>query len=359
MLPTAESTPTTPEGRRAWVTLLRIAVLTCIVMAIFVITQRWDRWTGGASVQRTDDAFLQTDITPVGAKVAGYVLESTVEDFAKVVRGQVLLTLVSDDYRAQLALQEANVASASAALANNAAQADLQRANILAARAVLANSTAVLTRNRREAVRQHRLFDEGAGTEQAQENADTGHQQSTAQVEQSWAQVAAAERQMKVLAAQRQQAEATLEAAQANRELAKLNLRYTKILSPSDGVTGARQVRVGQFVAAGQQVAVVAALPTVWVLANFKENQIRNMRPGQASEVRIDAFPEHLIKGHVLGFAPGTGSQFALLPPDNATGNFTKVVQRIGVKIGIDDAGSLRDKLRPGLSVVASVETGQ
>jgi len=339
--------------------MLRIAILACIVVAIFVVTQRWDRWTGGADFQRTDDAFLQTDITPVGAKVAGYVLESPVEDFARVVRGQVLLTLVPDDFRAQLALQDANVASASAALANNAAQADLQRANILAARAALANATAVLARNRREALRQRRLFVAGAGTEQAQENADTGDQQSAAQVEQGRAQVAAAERQMKVLAAQREQAEAALEAARANREVAKLNLGYTKILSPSDGIAGARQARAGQFVAAGQQVAVVASVPNVWVLANFKENQIRNMRPGQTCEVRIDAFPGQLIKGHVLGFAPGTGSQFALLPPDNATGNFTKVVQRIGVKIAIDDVGSLRDKLRPGLSVVASVETGQ
>jgi membrane fusion protein (multidrug efflux system) len=339
--------------------MMRIAVLACVVTAIFIAAQRWDRWTGGANIQRTDDAFLQTDITPVGAKVAGYVLESAVDDFEKVVRGQVLLTLVSDDYRAQLALQEANMASASAALANNAAQSDLQGANILAARALLANASAVLARNRREAARQHRLFSEGAGTEQAQESADTANQQSAAQVEQGLAQVAAAERQLKVLAAQRQQAQAALEAARANREVAKLNLAYTNIVSPSDGITGARQVRAGQFVAAGQQVAVVAALPTVWVLANFKENQIRNMRAGQVCEVRIDAFPDHVITGHVLGFAPGTGSQFALLPPDNATGNFTKVVQRIAVKIAIDNPGDLRDKLRPGLSVVASVETGQ
>jgi membrane fusion protein (multidrug efflux system) len=169
--------------------------------------------------------------------------------------------------------------------------------------------------------------------------------------------VAAAERQIQVLATQRQQAEAALAAATAARDAATLNLAYTKILAPSDGVVGTRQVRPGQFVSAGQQVAVVAALPTIWVLANFKENQIRNVRPGQKCRIDVDAFPGRQLSGRVIGFAPGTGSQFALLPPDNATGNFTKVVQRIGVKIAIDDAGELRDKLRPGLSVVASVST--
>ena len=329
------------------------------VVVVFVFAEHWDRWTGGVDTQRTDDAYLQTDITPVGAKVSGYVLESPVDDYATVRRGQVLLSLVPDDYRAQLALQEASVAAAMAALANNSAQANLQQANILAARAALANSNAVMSRNRREVSRQRRLLFEGAGTEQAQENAETGDQQSSALVEQSRAQVAAAERQIQVLGAQRQQAEASLAAARAAREAAALNLAYTKIVAPGDGVVGARQVRAGQFVAAGQQVAIVAALPNIWVLANFKENQIRNMRAGQKCRIEVDAFPDRQLTGHILGFAPGTGSQFALLPPDNATGNFTKVVQRVGVKIAIDDAGELRDRLRPGLSVIASVSTTQ
>jgi membrane fusion protein (multidrug efflux system) len=357
----ADSTggPGVAEASGGWITLLRLIALGCGVLVVFVIAQHWDRWIGSADSQQTDDAYLQTDITPVGAKVSGYVLESPIDDFATVHRGQLLLSLVPDDYRAQLGLQEAGVAAAMAALSNNAAQANLQQANILAARAALANASAVMDRNRREALRQRRLYSDGAGTEQAQENAETSDQQSSAQVEQSRAQVAAAERQLQVLAAQRRQAEAALAAAQAGRDAAALNLSYTRIIAPNDGVVGARQVRVGQFLAAGQQVAVVAALPNIWVLANFKENQIRNMHPGQPCRIEVDAFPGHSLKGHVVGFAPGTGSQFALLPPDNATGNFTKVVQRVGVKIAIDDTGDLRDKLRPGLSVIASVSTSK
>src|SRR4051812_9039855 len=360
MAPTNSSSDSAvAKPSRGWGTQFRLLALATAVVVVFVVAQHWQQWSGGADIQRTDDAYLQTDITPVGAKVSGYVLESPVDDFATVRRGQLLVSLVPDDYRAQLALQDASVSAALAALANNAAQASLQQANILAARAALANADALLSRNHREASRQRRLYSEGAGTEQAQENGDTADQQSSAQVEQSRAQVLAAERQIQVLAAQRRQAEASLAAARANREAAALNLAYTKIVAPGDGMVGARQVRVGQFLAAGQQVAVVAALPNVWVLANFKENQIRNMRAGQKCQIQVDAFPDQRMEGHILGFAPGTGSQFALLPPDNATGNFTKVVQRVGVKIAIDDAGELRDKLRPGLSVIASVSTAK
>jgi membrane fusion protein (multidrug efflux system) len=339
-------------------TLARVVALVAAVGLVFIVAQRWDQWTGGAHQQSTDDAFLQTDITPLAAKVAGYVTQAPVGDYAPVRRGQLLVALMPDDYRAQLAQQEANVAAAAAALLNNAAVTELQRANIRAARAVIDNAGAVLARNRREATRQRRLVGDGAGTEQARDSADTNERQSTAQLEQSLAQLAAAERQINVLAAQRRQAEAALAAARASRDLAELNVGYTQIVAPNDGFAGQRQVRVGQYVSSGQQVAIVAALPRIWVLANFKETQIRNMRVGQACSVVVDAFPGHRLSGHVLGFAPGTGSQFALLPPDNATGNFTKVVQRVGVKIAIDDPGDLRDLLRPGLSVVASVRTG-
>jgi len=336
----------------------RIALLVALVALVFVVTEHWERWTGAAGRQRTDDAFLQTDITPLGAKVSGYVLEAPVGDFTPVRRGQLLVSLRADDYRALAAQQEASVAAATAALANNAALAELQRANIRAAKAVITGASAVQARSRREAARQRRLAGDGSGTEQALETADTSEQQSSAQLEQARAQLLAAERQLGVLAAQHEQAQAALAGARASRDLAALNLGYTQIVAPDDGVTGQRQVRVGQYVSVGQQVAVVAALPRIWVIANFKETQIRNMRAGQAATITVDAFPGHELRGHVLGFAPGTGSQFALLPPDNATGNFTKVVQRVAVKISVDDDPALRALLRPGLSVIASVRTG-
>jgi membrane fusion protein (multidrug efflux system) len=344
--------------RRLWPTLLRTALLIAAIGLVFTFAQNWDRWAGGAQTQRTDDAFLQTDITPLGAKVSGYVMEAPTADFAVVSRNQLLVALVPDDFRAQLAQQDATVAAATAALANNSAQIELQRANVRAAQAAVASIDAVWARNRSEAARQRRLEADGAGTVQAREAAEAAEAQSLAQREQANAQRDAAQRQLGVLAAQRLQAEAAVSAARAGRELAVLNLAHTRIVAPDDGVTGARQVRKGQYVSVGQQVAVIAALPHVWVLANFKETQVRRMRAGQGCAIRVDAFPDHELTGHVLGFAPGTGSQFALLPPDNATGNFTKVVQRVGVKISVDDAGELADLLRPGMSVVVSVRVG-
>jgi membrane fusion protein (multidrug efflux system) len=160
-----------------------------------------------------------------------------------------------------------------------------------------------------------------------------------------------------VLAAQEEQAKATLAAQQANLQIAKINLGYTRIGAPTDGVIGQRQVKPGQWVGVGGQVTSLTPLPNVWVIANYKETQLTHMAVGEKAEVRVDTFPGHTLRGHVLAFSPGAGSQFALLPPDNATGNFTKVVQRIAVKIVIDDADGLLDKLRPGMSVVATVDT--
>jgi len=353
--------PTAPVSRtkRLWQNLLRAGVFVGAIVLLFAVAQNWQHWFGNADVQRTDDAFLQTDITPLGAKVSGYVMETPVGEFSAVRRGQLLVALVPDDFRAQLAQQDASLAAATAAHANTLAQTELQQANVRAARAAVANVEALFARNAKEAARQRSLSADGAGTEQAQEGAETAESQSRAQLDQARAQLDAALRQIDVLAAQRRQADAAIAAARAARELAELNLEHTRIVAPDDGVAGARQVRVGQYVSIGQQVAVVAALPRVWVLANFKETQLRRMRVGQRCAISIDAFPGHGLTGHVIGFTPGTGSQFALLPPDNATGNFTKVVQRVGVKIALDDAGELRDVLRPGMSVAASVRVGE
>jgi membrane fusion protein (multidrug efflux system) len=159
------------------------------------------------------------------------------------------------------------------------------------------------------------------------------------------------------LAAQQAQAEAALAAQQANLQIARINLGYTQIRAPQAGVIGQRQVKPGQFVGVGGQITTLTPLPKVWVIANFKETQLTRMAIGQAAEISIDTFPGRVMRGHVIAFAPGAGSQFTLLPPDNATGNFTKVVQRIAVKIAIDDADGLADRLRPGMSVVAIVET--
>jgi membrane fusion protein, multidrug efflux system len=335
---------------RALVFLLAIGVLV-------LITTRWNRWESNARRQSTDDAYLQADQTPVAAKVSGYVRSMPVQDFERVHAGQLLVQIVDDDYKATVDQLGASVLAAAATVEALKAQRSLQQANIQAAKATIAATTANLDQNDRDLTRQHRLLETGSSSTEATEKLQTTHAQLAAQLDQNRAQELAAARQLDVLGAQEAQAQAALAAQQANLELAKINLGYTSIVAPQDGVIGQRQVKPGQFVPVGGQVTSLIPLPNVWVIANFKETQLTHMAAGQKAEIEVDTFPGRTLKGHVLAFAPGSGQQFSLLPPDNATGNFTKVVQRIAVKILIDDADGLADKLRPGMSVVATVDT--
>ena len=335
---------------RAIVFLIAIGVL-------ILITTRWNRWESNARRQTTDDAYLQADLTPVAAKVAGYVRSMPVQDFERVHAGQLLVQIVDDDYKATVDQLSAGVLAAAATVEALKAQRSLQGANVQAAKATIAATTANLDQNDRDLARQRKLLETGSSSTEATEKLQTTHAQLTAQLEQNRAQALAATRQLDVLAAQEAQAEATLAAQKANLEVAKINLGYTSIVAPQDGVIGQRQVKPGQFVPVGGQVTSLTPLPNVWVIANFKETQLTHMAAGQKAEIEVDTFPGRTLKGHVLAFAPGSGQQFSLLPPDNATGNFTKVVQRIAVKILIDDADGLTDRLRPGMSVVATVAT--
>ena len=335
---------------RAIVFLIAIGVL-------ILITTRWNRWESNARRQTTDDAYLQADLTPVAAKVAGYVRSMPVQDFERVHAGQLLVQIVDDDYKATVDQLSAGVLAAAATVEALKAQRSLQGANVQAAKATIAATTANLDQNDRDLARQRKLLETGSSSTEATEKLQTTHAQLAAQLEQNRAQALAATRQLDVLAAQEAQAEATLAAQKANLEVAKINLGYTSIVAPQDGVLGQRQVKPGQFVPVGGQVTSLTPLPNVWVIANFKETQLTHMAAGQKAEIEVDTFPGRTLKGHVLAFAPGSGQQFSLLPPDNATGNFTKVVQRIAVKILIDDADGLTDRLRPGMSVVATVAT--
>jgi membrane fusion protein (multidrug efflux system) len=335
----------------------RALVFLFAVGALVLITTRWNRWETNARQQSTDDAYLQSDLTPIAAKVAGYVRSMPVQDFERVHAGQVLAQIVDDDYRATVDQLTAAVAAAEAQIEALKAQQALQSANIQAAKASVAAVLANVQQNTRDLARQQVLFKTGSSSTEAAEKLRTTQAQLAAQLQQSHAQASAAERQLSVLAAQQSQAEATLAAQKANLQIAKINLGYTRIVAPEDGVIGQRQVKPGQFVGVGGQITSLTPLPNVWVIANYKETQLTHMTVGEKAEIRVDTFPGHTLKGHVLAFAPGSGSQFALLPPDNATGNFTKVVQRVAVKIAIDDADGLLDRLRPGMSVVATVAT--
>jgi membrane fusion protein (multidrug efflux system) len=335
----------------------RAVVFLLAVGVLILITTRWNRWETNARRQSTDDAYLQADLTPIAAKVAGYVRTMPVQDFERVHSGQVLAEIVDDDYRATVDQLTAGVAAAAAQIEALKAQQELQGANVQAARATVAATTANVEQNTRDLARQQLLLKTGSSSTEAAEKLQTTRAQLAAQLEQSHAQASAAARQLTVLAAQQAQAEAALAAQKASLQIAKINLGYTRIVAPQDGVIGQRQVKPGQFVGVGGQITSLTPLPNVWVIANYKETQLTHMAVGEKAEVRVDTYPGHTLRGHVVAFAPGAGSQFALLPPDNATGNFTKVVQRIAVKIAIDDADGLVDRLRPGMSVVATVET--
>jgi membrane fusion protein (multidrug efflux system) len=334
----------------------RILVFIVAIGIIAVVSTNWTRWEGGEGWQRTDDAYLQADITAISSKVAGYLRELPIQDYERVHNGQVLAQLVDDDYRAAVAQAQASIASATAQSEALKAQRELQLANVDAARAVVASTSASVEQNARDVARQRRLLETGSSSIEATEKLETTRAQLTAQLAQNRAQARAAERQLPVLSAQIDQSEAAIAAAKAALAVAQLNLSYTTITATQDGVIGARQVKPGQLIGVGSQITTLTPLPNVWVIANYKETQLTHMAVGQKAEITVDTFPGRTLRGHVLAFAPASGAEFALLPPDNATGNFTKIVQRIAVKILIDDPDGLADRLVPGMSVEARVD---
>jgi membrane fusion protein (multidrug efflux system) len=330
-------------------------VLAALVLYVFVV--EWNRWEGDARWQTTDDAYLQTDITSLSAQVAGYVQTVPVQDYDTVQAGQLIARIDDAPYRAAVNQAQADVAAAQAQIEQVQAQLPLLQANLRAAQAAAEVTAAALAQSGRDVARTQRLFQGGSASIQDVEKVQTQNRQLTAQLAQNRAQADAVARQIDLLAAQLDSAKATLAARQAALETAQINLGYTRIVAPNDGEIGLRQVFAGQFIAAGTQVATLAALPRVWVLANYKETQLTHVRPGQAADVTVDTFPGHTLRGHVVAISPASGAQLSLLPPDNATGNFTKIVQRITVKIAIDDADGLTGLLRPGMSAVPSIDT--
>jgi membrane fusion protein, multidrug efflux system len=348
-----------PARSYPWLSLgFRILLVLLVGGLIIAVTREWNWWTGSAREQTTDDAYLQADLTPLAAKVSGYVRQVPVEDFQKVKKGDLLVEIVDDDYRAQLAQAEANVTAAQSAIESIEQQKVLQQSLIEQASATIAASEADLTRYHLEAERQQVLLAKGlAGTRQITEQAIDNEKHAAAVLALNHAQLTQQRQQLNVLNSQEGQARATLKAQQAARDLAEINLGYTRIVAPVDGMAGQRQVQAGQYLSVGTQVISVVPLPNVWVIANYKETQMTHVREGQAARVTVDAFPGAVLHGHVDGWSPASGAQFSLLPPDNATGNFTKVVQRIPVKIVLDSDPAAAWLLRPGMSVIATIDT--
>jgi membrane fusion protein (multidrug efflux system) len=317
----------------------------------------FDYWTVGRYLVSTDDAYVKADNTTVAPKVSGYLHEVLVGDNERVRAGQVLARIDERDFNVALDQAKADVAAAHAAIASKHAQLGVQQAVIDAAKATVDVDKATVTFAAQENKRYTDLAATGFGSVQNAQQAQSRNAGAQAAIARDTANLASALKQVDLLKAEIVQANAALARAQAQQSQAELNLEYTSIVAPIDGVVGNRSLRIGQFVQAGTQLMSVVPVAGAYVLANFKETQLTDVRAGQAVEIAVDTFPGQIVRGHVDSIAPASGQEFALLPPDNATGNFTKVVQRIPVKIALDlDEGSVVE-LRPGMSVIPTVET--
>ncbi len=380
--PKTEPAATPPSSR--WKKYVTPVLVVLLALAVLVtLTRNWNSWEGGHVEQVTDDAYVRGDLTPLSTKVAGIVSSVAVSDYQQVRKGDLIAELEDNDYQAQVSQANAAVEAARAAIENNLRQRQLQdaridkalagideaKAQIAAAQAGKDAVDAELVRARSERKRQEGLYQAHSATQQKVEAAVADEEQLAAQSASRDADLAAARtglrsnelaaeaerRQKVVLESQDVQLAADLRAKEASLVVTQVNLGYTKIYAPGDGSVGERQVRPGQLVSPGTQVIAFVDRKR-WVLANYKETQLTNVRVGDAAEIRVDQFPGQVFRGKVIEIAPASGSQFALLPPDNATGNFTKVVQRIPVKIELEDTNQA-SKLSPGLSVTASVRT--
>jgi membrane fusion protein (multidrug efflux system) len=358
-------------------------VVLLAVAVVITITRNWNSWEGGRIEQVTDDAYVRGDLTPLSTKVPGVVRDVKVSDYQQVRKGDLLVALEDDDYQAQVAQASAAVEAAKAAIENNRRQRELQdtridralagidqaKSQIAAAEAGKQAVQADVVRTQDERTRQEGLFESHSTTQQKVEQAVADQQRFAAQLASRDADLAQAKtllrsnelaaeaerRGKNVLESQDAQLVADLHAKQAALAVAQVNLGYTKISAPDDGTVGERQVRPGQLVSPGTQ-AIAFVSKIKWVLANYRETQLTNVKVGDPAELRIDQYPGRVFQGKIVEIAPASGSQFALLPPDNSTGNFTKVVQRIPVKIAFDDPNTATI-LRPGLSVIATVRT--
>jgi membrane fusion protein (multidrug efflux system) len=366
--------------------IIPLIVLLAAGGLLFGIAGHWTGWQGSRPDQETDDSYLKADMTPLSTRISGTIKRVAVGDYQSVKAGQTLVELEDDDYRATLNQAQAALAGSDAALKDNQAAKKIQDAQIEAANAGIVQAEAAISaakagiaaaspevdRALTELHRQHALFDTNAATHQQLEAAIAQQGQVSGVLEArkadlartegalatSQSQLEAAKRQRDALNIKDDVYKADIEAKKAAIVVAQVNLAYTRIAAPTDGTVGERQVLVGQLVAPGTQM-IDLVQSDVWVQANFKETQLTNMRVGDSADVRIDTFPNQVFHGRVDQIAPASGSQFALLPPDNATGNFTKVAQRVPVKVVLFPGQPYVERLRPGFSAVVVVHTGK
>ena len=351
-----KSSPEKSRKIRHVVTLFIIGLLLLLIAAIVILS--FDRRQVRLDNPRTENAYVGGDRTPLSARVQGYLTRLPVADNQAIHAGDLIATIEDADYRAQVAQAQAQVETAEATLASLDAQIQQTVEQTAQTRTTENAAKADTTRTSPELLRQQRLQHTALGVQRDLETAQANERVDQANVEQARAQVVVRERQTEALFAQRQRQAAIVQAQRANLRLAQINLGWTRITAPVSGMLGPRLVRVGALLNPGSEVVEVTPLDTVWVEANFTERQIPDIRIGQPARLRVDSFPQQPLDGHVIGLSPTSGSILSAIPADNTTGNFTKVVQRVPVRIAIDWHGSpLLGLVRPGMSVEATVFT--
>ena len=354
LLPASEAQAPAPKAAQKGGLRRLLLAGTAVALLAGASWYGWDYWTVGRFEVSTDDAYVKADNTTVAPKVSGYLHEVLVGDNERVKAGQVLARIDDRDFKVALDQSRADVAAADAAVASKRAQLDVQQAVIDAARATLDVDTASATFAKQENKRYTDLATTGYGSVQNAQAAQSRDASALAAIERDKANLASALKQVELLKAEIGQAVAAAARANALEQQAELNLSYTTIVAPIDGVVGNRTLRAGQYVQAGTQLMSLVPATGAYVIANYKETQLTDVQAGQPVDIEVDMFPGQVVHGHVDSLAPASGQEFALLPPDNATGNFTKVVQRIPVKIALDSASV---ELRPGMSVIPSIQT--
>ncbi|MEK1931893.1 MAG: HlyD family secretion protein [Pararhizobium sp.] len=338
--------------------MIPLAAVGAALVLVGATSSRWDAWQGSAAVQVTDNATVRAEMTRLSARVSGNIKQVAVRDFQRVRSGDLLMEIEAADYDAVVAQAKASVGAARAVLDNLENQKAYQRGVVAQAEAQRLSALARLLETRQEQERQSVLLRNRVGTAQKAEQATAAYEAARATLTASEATIDAQRRQLDVLNGQQALLVANRAAAAAALKTAELKKGYTRIVAPFDGVVGERQVQEGDYVNVGTQLIAVVPLPNVYVTANYKETQLTHVIAGQPVDVTVDTFPDAVLHGRVARLSPASGSTFALLPADNATGNFTKVVQRIPVRVEFDPGQPLVERLRPGMSVVTRIRIG-
>jgi len=328
---------------------LLLLVLLAMALAVWAVMTRNDH--------RTNDAWVNADYTIVAPKVSGYVAHIDVKDNQQVAAGERLATLDDRDYRVALESAEADLQVSEAKLLSSQAQLEQQQSVIAQQKASVAASQATAQYAGQSAERYNRLYKSGTVAADEQQKASSAQRSATATVRQSEAALAAAIKQVGVLQAAVRSSQADVAAAKANVDQARLNLSYTRIVAPVAGLVGQRTVRLGAWVSAGTRLLAVVPLQQTYITANYLETQLKDVRPGQPVRIKVDALPDQVFTGHVDSIAPATGATFSAISPDNATGNYTKIVQRLPVKIVLDKGQPNLAQLRVGMSAVPEINT--